>query len=53
MEELLDAQTALELGINDIVVSVTLPAARSGDVFWSHRVSYKALMRLLLTHAPC
>lgn len=51
MEELLDAHTALELGINDIVVSVTLPAARSGDVFWSHRVSSKALIRLLLAHA--
>lgn len=53
MEELLDAHTDLELGISDLVVSVTLPAARSGEVFWSHRVRSKPLMRLLHMHASC
>ncbi len=38
MEELLDQGSDLELGTREIVESVTLPAGRAGDVFWSHRV---------------
>ncbi len=38
MEELLDQGSDLELGTPEIVESVTLPAGRAGDVFWSHRV---------------
>lgn len=39
MEEVLDEGSgSMELGTRDIVASVMLPAARSGDVFWSHRV---------------
>ena len=43
MEEVLDEGSgSMELGTRDIVASVLLPAARSGDVFWSHRVSVRA-----------
>ncbi len=38
MAELLDQGSDLELGTREIVESVTLPAGRAGDVFWSHRV---------------
>ena len=52
MEEVLDEGSgSMELGTRDIVASVTLPAARSGDVFWSHRVRIHAPVWLSLWRA--
>ena len=41
MEQILDADTELQLGTRDIITAIKLPVPQANDTFWSHKVSQR------------
>ena len=41
LEEILDAETDMQLGTRDIITAVKLPVPQANDTFWSHKLSQR------------